>query len=233
MDILKFFDKIVCLSVDKRAAQWEEVDKQFAQYGGQVEHFVAGDGQILPKDKYDHIDDPNPPRRVGFGSWSSLPNSYNAFSCFKKIIFKAIDDKLENILICEDDVKLSDKFAEVFPKSIQQLQDLNLKWDMFYLGANHTWAPTQEVSPNLLKLNGSLCWHCVGIRNTLFEKILQLPQKAPIDFITANSFHPKYNCYAVWPNIAFQKEGWSYCQHSRQSYYNFLKNKGNNHNCTK
>ncbi len=130
---------------------------------------------------------------------------------------------MKSLLLLEDDVTFLPNFAEVFPKAKEQLDP---NWEMFYLGANHTFRPTIEVSPNILQLNGSGCWHAVALRYTIFDAILSLPILGPIDGMVGDYLHPKHLCYACWPNVAWVIPGFSHCEGIEVSYAHYKDNKG-------
>jgi len=225
---LSDIQKHVCLGIDKRIDQHQILIEQFIEHNCVLEIFMAGDGETLPSDKYNRIDT-KPPARGGYVAWRNRPNSWNAFQCFRTIINNAKDGGLTTIGIYEDDCELLPNINDVLEKATEQLQRRKLPWDMLYLGANHTFAITEEWGPNLLKLNGSGCWHAVLINNennNMFQAILDLPQRGPIDQMTGQVLHKKYNCFAVWPTVAIQKPGYSHCEGVNLSYNHYWKNKG-------
>jgi GR25 family glycosyltransferase involved in LPS biosynthesis len=222
------FEKVVCLSLDKRFAERVRISTEFAAHDMKVNFFTAGDGKTLPVEQYDRIDTVPPPSRYGYPAWVNRPNSYNAFQCFREIITKAKQEKVHTLLILEDDVTLSNQFYPVLTLASIQLQQYDPAWDMLYLGANHTFWPTKVINANLLKLNGSVCWHAVALKHTVFDRILALPSVAPIDEMCGKHIHPVSACYAVWPNIALTKPGFSYCEGTQVDYNHYFLNKGCN-----
>lgn len=217
------FQRAVCLNLDKRLAEQDRLAREFGEAGLYLEFFVAGDGSI-PNIVYNHIDMPAPSGRHGYPAWVNRPNSYNAFLCFKKIIREAQADDIESVALVEDDCTLLPNFKEVLNEVNQELKDVP-PWDMLYLCANHTWTPTTQVAPHLLKLNGSGGFQFVIIRHKLFQVFLDMPLDAPID-AKAGALHSKYNCYAVWPNIAIPLAGYSYCEGTSYDNTKLYKNKG-------
>ncbi len=212
------FDKTVCLLIDKRWKNRDVLAADAKKHGFDVEFFLAGDGKTLPTENYDHLDIAPPAMRFGYAAWVNRPNSYNAFLCFRKIITNALANGFESLLLLEDDAYFLDNFDEVFAKAKAQLP---ADWDMFYLGANHAFSPTKQISENILRLNGSGCFHGVGLRKSVFQAILDLPIVAPIDGVTARQLHPKFNCYACWPNIIWTTPGFSHCEGSNVDYSHF------------
>lgn len=217
--------KIFCLLVDKRYSEKERLQKDF----GDVNFFIAGDGKTLDKELYNHVDIIPPTNRQGsYPAFLKRNNSYNAFLCFRKIVNIAKNCNYEHILILEDDATKELNFDEIFEKAWKDLNEHDPDWHMFYLGANHTFSPTHEITPNLLRLTCSGCWHCVMLSNRIYDTILSLPMRDPIDGVSAQEIHKLGHSYACWPNISLPKPGFSYCEGSNQDYRHFFKNKGSN-----
>jgi hypothetical protein len=202
------FDRAVCLLLDKRWENRISLCAEAATHGISLEFFLAGSGKLLDT-KYDHVDVTPPALRFGYSAWAKRPNSYNAFLCFKKIIQKAKDDDIETLLLMEDDAVFEPNFDAVFAKAKTQLP---ANWDAFYLGANHAFCPTVQVSENILRLNGSGCFHAVCLRRSIFGAILTLPLYGPIDGLVGKMLHQRFNCYGCWPNIVWTKPGFSHCE---------------------
>lgn len=205
------FDRIVCLCVDKRVNEQPRLKAEFDAAGLPLDFFVAGDGKTLPAEQYSHIDVPAPEGRFGYPAWVNRPNSYNAFLCYKKIIQKALDDGCSAVALVEDDCTLRPNFNEILPLALAELKELP-PWDMFYLCANHAYTHTIQLKPHVLRLQGSGGFQFVNIRRNMFQVFLDMPMIAPIDGMAGNTLHSRYNCYAVWPNLAIPKPGYSHCE---------------------
>ncbi len=221
----RYFDRAVCLSLDKRVHEQERVSGAFLEHGIDVSFFQAGDGLAMPTLWYDHVD-VEPPLRNGYPAWANRPNSYNAFCCFRRIIERAKKDGVKTLLLLEDDVVLTPDFGAVLPAAWSTLQVVDPNWHMFYLGANHYFSNTVEVVPSILRLNGSGCFHAVVLRNTVFDDMLSLQMTSPIDGLVARKLHPIRRCYACWPNIAVTKPGFSFCEGRDVDYHHFFSSKG-------
>lgn len=140
------FDKIVCLSLDKRHENQKGIKESFLSKGMDAQFFLCGNGELFPKENYGHIDVVPPPGRRGYPAWVNRPNSYNAFLSFRKIVQSAKNDGVGSLLILEDDVVLLDNFDEVFPRAASQLEK---DWEMFYLGAGHKFSKKIVCSPKI------------------------------------------------------------------------------------
>lgn len=216
-------NRIVCLNLDSRIHEQERIAKEFNEVGLNIEFFLAGDGSLPAK--YDYIDVEPPYTRYGYPAWTLRSNSWNAYACFKKIIQKAKDDHLASVTLVEDDCCILPYFNQNLKQVRKELCNLPVP-DMLYFCANHTWTPTTQLSPYILKLNGSGGFQFVSISNRLFDKFLESPMDEPIDSFAGKKIHPYYNCYATWPSLAIPKAGYSYCEgHSYDNTKLYL-NKG-------
>ena len=54
-------DKALCLCLDKRQDEWDELKEQCESHGIEFDPFVVGEGKLLPFESYDRIDDKFPP----------------------------------------------------------------------------------------------------------------------------------------------------------------------------
>lgn len=225
--MINIFEKVHCLLLDKRLEQGhdERIEEEFAKYDIPVKFFVAGNGS-LPGVTYDWIDVEMPQNQRGYPAFVKRPNSFNAFMCFKQIVSLAQEENVNTLLILEDDVTLTDDFEDTLLRAWDQLNRHDSAWEMFYLGANHTWCPTFQVDENLLRLNGSGCWHAVCLHRRVFDRILALPVVNPIDNVAARLIHPRGHSYSCWGSIAQPLAGYSYCEANWVDYRDFFKNKG-------
>ncbi len=219
-----------CLNVDHRYEERDRIRKEFAPHGICVEFFGCGQGKRFRPSWYDRVDTAPPPRS-GYPAWASRPNSWNAFQCFRVIVGLAGFRRWDRVLLLEDDVGLEPHFGEVFEKGLADVERVDPDWQFLYLSANHTFRPTEEVTPNLLRLAGSGGFHCVLLHRRAFELVLNLPQAAPIDEMVGQCLHPLGHSYAIWPQGAYQRAGYSHCEGGFFDYQgqNLYKSKGVNH----
>lgn len=217
---LNDFERIQCLCLDRRIDQVLKLEPQWAARGIKVERFMTGDGKMLDAAEYNLIDQPNKTGRYKF--------SYN----MREIISRAKKDNLKNILILEDDCRLLDGFDSLFEYTISYMNENSIKWDLLYLGANHTWAKTEEISPTLLKCHGgTYTTHAYALNNEnkIFDTILNIDfdlEATPFDLILATVIQPNNNCYALWPNLAIQEPCYSYINNSHADYTDYFQSKG-------
>jgi len=216
------FDRVVILSIDRRQSLWPELELQLTAAGiKNFSRFVAGDGKLLPASFYNHIDPDSVP-----SAFSGFANSYKAFLCFQRIIHSAHAAGADNVLIFEDDAELTTNANAIFEKTAADLIRLGLDWDLLYLGANHSWATTYQLTPNLLRLAGSFCFHAIAIHRTVFDQILSWSPQFPIDLM-AGRVHMRNRSFATWPSIAIQKPGFSHVEGRERDYSEYWACQGN------
>lgn len=129
-----------------------------------------------------------------------------------------------SVLIMEDDNSfgiVSDDRRSATLKEVgklfrQAMQELPLDWDMLYFMAMSR-APTQQVSPHLVKLGRAVLMNAYAVNHTLYDALIAHLERiydpavlsvAPVDGEVAD-LHAHYRCYAIIPSIAYQREGTS------------------------
>jgi GR25 family glycosyltransferase involved in LPS biosynthesis len=184
MNPFDFFEFIVCINLERRPERWEESLMEFDKLG---------------------ITD----KVIRFNAIESPDSSYGNHLSHASILRYAVEQKLDNVLIFEDDV-------EFFPGAIRNLtnsiKDLPEDWDMFYLGANLDSYKAYKVTPHLAKLTGAFATHAYAIRHTLFSKLIDINTDVTTihnDVSYANLIHPNYNCFLTLPLVAGQRESYS------------------------
>lgn len=208
-------DAAFCLLLDKRADFWPELNRSFSNVGITLNKFLVGDGKLFPREEYNHIDieelPPIYPTTNMYPSWTNKPNAYNAFLSHRKILEYAYVKNLNNIMIVEDDVKIEDDFTEILSKATDFLDTHNV--DMLYLGAFHH-NNTELVSNNVLKLKQSGGFHAVIISKKIIKLLLSFLPLGPYDWLAEQYIQEKYDCYAIYPSIVSQKDGYSFVESS-------------------
>lgn len=225
--LLSEYDRVVCLCVDRRLRQEQgRLWPMLSRHGVMRERFsifLEGEGELFHPDTYDQIT-PDPPP-----GWTQSRGAYAHFAAMKAVVRRAQDDGIAHLLWVEDDCVLLDNFDRVVAEATAQLRRAGIdRWDLLYYGANHSWANTYDVAPNVLRCYGSLTTHCVGIPAATFDKILSLPPAHVIDKVIADTLHHDGACYAVWPNVAVQKPGYSAISNVPCDYSQYFLSRGIN-----
>ena len=205
----QIFDKIYCINLDKRTDRWASVSQQFTKFGIEVERVPAVDGS-LSEIKSNYISD----GELGI----ILSNIF--------ILNHAKQNKYKSILIFEDDIIFSDEINNI-QKYFSALSGINC--DMLWLSGNHNLhvqgipAPI-EVNEKLFKISNTFSAHAVGIRQHMFDVILDRIEafEKPLDVYYAD-LQKEYNCYCFKGQspLVTQASGYSNIQ-NKEVDYNWL-----------
>lgn len=137
------------------------------------------------------------------------------------LIKKCKEDKLNNVLIMEDDVFFTNEFKNLENYMSKVPND----WDFILFGGNHVYGkPPIKINDKVLKLNHTVALHCVVIKNTMFDVILNILNKKTkqVDAHYAD-LQKGYNTYCFYPNLAKQSVGFSDIQNKVVDYNLFFK----------
>ncbi len=214
---LNYFDKIICLTLERRPNRWEIALEEFKKYGLEniVEKFNGVDG------KDSGILEQNLPMSDG------VRLKFGEIGCtmsHQKIIEKCQKEGYENVLILEDDAEFDSNWQITLKNVIEK--ELPQNWDMLYLGGNHSIKPTQ-VTEHLFKIQHTYTTHAYAVNKRIFPKILETFPKTAVDCkrqvdVYYSSIQKSTNSFVIMPHIAWQKEGFSDIQEKNVNY-SFLK----------
>jgi hypothetical protein len=211
MSVLKtYFDKTYCINLERRPDRWSKVIVEFKKAGffDDVTKYKAIDGKELDTSKFKH--NPN----LLLGELGVMETHIN-------IIREAKESEFSSILIVEDDVQFTNEINDL-KGYMDSVPD---NWDMIYFGGNHIYGkPPIKVNDKIIRLNKTVALQCVAIRNTVYDKILNLTRlrNKQIDGYYAD-LHPVINAYGFTPNMAVQTIDYSDIQNKVVNYTNFFK----------
>lgn len=203
MNILnEYFDNIYCINLDRRPDRWEKCEEQFNKLDLSVERFSA-----IDKEKIGRVSCP-----INMGQLACLSSHYN-------VIKKARKENFSKILVLEDDVIFSDKLLEIFSNSKEEIPD---DWEMLYFGGNHLNGLVR-ITDNIYKMNSSLTTHAYGVKDSLYDEILNRIQYAmfPVDVYYAHIHleHPSYlikdkDGQLIWQDVGYSDIDESECDYT-------------------
>lgn len=208
------------LALDARRDLWQELAKEVhGRLGCEVRPFICGDGNILPRSDYDHIDLPAKDMPAwGYGREGYKNHHYNAILCHKKMIRIAQANRWNKFLMLEDDAYITPRFEDIYSKlEINNYDLLYLGWwigdekDKWNTNIEKQYAQTKEIKINKVERLGGL--HGVIINETIYDIILDLPENNPID-CQLNNIHNLINSYYITPKIIHVKSVYSFCEGS-------------------
>lgn len=188
-----YFDRIVCVNLDKRVDRWERCSELFSSSGIHVDRISA-------------IEDAEKP-------WNGLRHT------IIKIFSDAMRDHVERLLILEDDIEWNESFPIQFKENYDHLP---LNWDMFYFSAAHQYWPN-VFSDKLFKLRWSTAAHAIGFNHKCFSRIHEIlsSREEAIDVIYS-SLQSELNAYCCIDPIAWQRKGYSDIE-KEEKWYPYLK----------
>lgn len=203
MNPFDYFEEIYCINLDHRTDRWKLAQEEFEKLGikDKVKRFSA----IKDDDG-----------RVGI-----IKSNMEVVKLAKK-------RNLKNVLVFEDDVKFifENKPLENLEKAITQAK--NVKWKLFYLGAN-THSKLIKVNKNLILLKNAFAVHSMAYHHTMYDKFLSYAnkinrirnQKDILDVYLAQEIQAKHTCLMVNPLLTTQRESYSDIE-KRKVNYNFI-----------
>ena len=150
------------------------------------------------------------------------PGLRENYLTFMLAVRRALFLKKQAVLFLEDDVVFADDFRE----RVAAL-DLPDDWGLLYLGCQHVERPSL-LAPGLLKVAQALDTHAVAVNGRYFKPVLHFlnprktrtwedgPQRLDV---ALSELHKLIPTYAAWPNLAWQRMGYSF--HNEYAYSNY------------
>lgn len=190
-----YFDKIYCINLDSRTDRWKKCSEQFEKMDLSVERFSAIDKNNIYN-----------PTQLSDGQYACALSHLGVMQMAKA-------QNLNNILIFEDDVVLSNNISEVFEKNIKSVPD---DWIMLYLGGSHLNG-TVHVEHDVYRMNASLTTHAYALKGVVLDALANnienwfttWPQ--PLD-VYYSALHRSNPCYLIQDGLAqlsWQDSGFS------------------------
>jgi hypothetical protein len=167
------FERIAVISLPQRAARRAALTEQLAAAGlaapGEITWMEAVEGVLLP-----------PPAwwRSGTGAWGCLLSH-------ARVLQDAVRDRLENVLILEDDVIFHHRIHEWLPPFLAAVPD---GWGQIYLGGQHLRPPITTSSPLVLRAGDINRTHAYAVHRCAIPRIHQHLWHAP-DYMPQGNWH--------------------------------------------
>ncbi len=124
-------------------------------------------------------------------------------------ILEKVVDKGENVLIFEDDAQFVDDQLPYLDAILDELS--NVKWDMFFLGAN-ILRPAFQTSKHLARLSQAYSAHAYAIHKDFLPTVTHLVKVNMyqiIDVIYGDFIVPNTRSYLAIPMVCIQAESQS------------------------
>ena len=149
-----------------------------------------------------------------FAAFEANPGYVGCLNSHRTVLKKALDSKLEIVLIFEDDVELCEDFESKFNDVMNKLPD---DWDLLYLGG---WNKGQikSYAEGLNIAENVVCMHAYIVRDKFLptaiealhskDGIQRVPNDYKCDVLLAESLL-KGKCFICSPALAWQRAGYS------------------------
>lgn len=190
MNAFDFFDEIYCINIDERTDRWEHAKLEFEKVG---------------------IKD----RVIRFSAIKETDGRLGIIKSNLAIINIAKEKKLKNVLIFEDDFEfIVDNPQDVLQTSINQIN--NIKWSIFYLGAN-THDKLIKFKPNLILLKNAYAAHSLAYNENMYDIFIKKYKNLTsinnmndiLDVYIANFIQEKNICLMTYPMMTTQINSYS------------------------
>lgn len=136
-----------------------------------------------------------------------------------KVLELAKEAGYERILILEDDVMFIENALGAASTLAKRLDKTT--YDLFHLGHQAKIGKSaKNLGKGLVRLKGSFMCHAYVINSRIFDDMITILKRMdqPLDWVTADIFHPKGRCYAAEPAIATQKPDYSNIRNKKVDY---------------
>ena len=170
MTINDYFDKVVCINLDRRPDRLNESKQQWAKNGLDVERISAVDGNPM-KWKHESERQVNLPNvRLG-----SFPGVAGCIASHTNVWKRAKEEGWKNVLIIEDDCDFVHQVQERFKERIDQIPK---DWDMLYFGGVHetrggVYIP-EKISEHAVKCARMITTTCYAISESVYDLALNI-----------------------------------------------------------
>ena len=227
MKLNNYFDKIICINLDRRPDRWIEAQEQFKNAGITVERFSAVDGNTRG---WAHVNDAIEGKSINDIKSESFNGVAGCIASHTDIWKHARKAGWKNVLIIEDDCDFIHELQERFNERISEVpQD----WDLLYFGGVHETRGgkfnPRKVSKHVLTCERMITTTCYAIKNTCYDLALDITlEKAPwfhaaIDGYLAAYIQPKCKGFAFHPPLAWQRSSFSDIQGGPRDYSKMMK----------
>ena len=202
MNLKTFFDRVVCINLDRRPDRWTRFIEQPAVADwpfAPIERFTAIDGQRVPPPAW----------------WKAGPGAWGIHQSHVEILARALQDGVKSLLILEDDAAFAQPFTERVESFLAKVPD---DWDALLLGGQHI-KPAQPVREGVDRVVNGNRTHAHALRGAFIKEVYQHLCNYP-EHAQAPGMHVdhrlgllhesgRYHVYAPDPWLVGQADGFS------------------------
>ncbi len=225
MKINNYFDKIICINLNRRSDRWNQVQQQFRKAGIVAERFAAIDGNPM---KWSHVRNKDKPPGAKDNKFRGVAGCMASHVNIWKM---AKEKGWKNVLIVEDDCDFVHELQQRFTERIGQVP---IDWDLLYLGGIHetrggVYIP-EKISPHIVRAKRMITTTCYAIKDTCYDLAIDtvLEQEpwfhTAVDGYLGAYVQSKCNTYAFQPPLAWQRASFSDIVNDHRDYSHMMKN---------
>lgn len=184
-----------CINLNRRKDRWRNSFKGFSSNN------ITGVKRFMAEDSH-HVECKKIKIKKGV---------YCLGLTIKKILLKAKEKGYKEVLIFEDDVEFVENFEKLSENYLKDIYEYCSDWDMIYFGIDNIKTP-MKVNKNINKIKKGYTSHCMIIRDTVYDMILENFNKykyvKEIDVIYGE-MHEYINAYTSSKALCVQREDFS------------------------
>lgn len=215
--------QVYVINLERRVDRMKHMEDILGKYNIKYKRIQAIDGNTL-KNPSANID------RISSDYWNKY--ALGLVKSFNLLLDDAIENKLDRILVFEDDIILHEDFPNIFNIYYNQLHAIK-QWDIIQLsGGNHmklpTYVPTASpidspIKPKLFRTSETLGTYAMLLNSSCFMefKKLCMMENRPLDICVAY-LQKKLSCYMFYPGIVFPKENYSDIINKNTNYNRYM-----------
>jgi len=219
----KVFDRVIYVNLDECIERKVEVEEQFKIINLNVERYPAINGKKLE----------NPQEFTNRGHVFMNLGEVGCLMSHLNILKQAREDRLNNILIMEDDLVFRENANELFERTWQKVpQD----WDVVYLTGNHRWEygplratdnsgkninESRDQTEGVYRVTRMLTTGMYAVNSKMFDKLISSLEnyKECVDnHYCMLQTQKDLNFYTIRPYLCVQRPGYSYVRGGYRDY---------------
>lgn len=199
----KYFDKTFLINLDSRPDRLEKSIERANEIGLEFERVSAQRGTYINGKETEY--------------WNL--NAAGLCNTIKDILIRAKEEKLDSILILEDDFEIAIDDINTFVEC--NIKDVPANWELLYFGANHM-RPYTMYKGHVARVKGAYTTHAHAVRSNLFDYLITELSKLekPIDVIYYDIIQPRCRSYVFRPHVIVQSEDFSDIVNKNINYVN-------------
>lgn len=187
-----YFDKVFLINLPERTDRLKEATDELGRYNIQFERFEATSDQN---------------------------GAYGLYKTMMALFKMCVEIEYYNILVFEDDIKFLLDVKETNKIMNDAFKQMDIIWDLLYLGINHPIPFGNKISKNILRVERGLSTHAVGYNIVTIKHLLNAPMILPFDIMLVEKIQKFNLSICINPILCTQRPGYSNIENKYVSHY--------------